>query len=96
MQAQDSCRPRIHAGFDWLGNFQSASVEVTYGVSSMQFHVRMTISKRPAKDAMGDLSFCDANGLASQLFAQLLEDAGNPTGAVIGCALRLPNPSTLL
>ncbi|PYX18518.1 MAG: hypothetical protein DMG87_14215 [Acidobacteria bacterium] len=71
MQAQDSCRPRIHAGFDWLGNFQSAGVEVTHGVSSMQFHVRMTISKRPAKDAMGDLSFCDANGLASQLFAQL-------------------------
>src|SRR5207245_406287 len=70
-KSQDSCRPRIHAGFDWLGNFQSAGVEETYGVSSMQFHVRMTISKRPAKDAMDDLSFCDANGLASQLFAQL-------------------------
>ena len=62
----------------------------------MQFHVRMTISKRPAKDAMGDLSFCDANGLASQLFAQLWRMQGITPARMIGCAVRLPNPSTLL
>ena len=62
----------------------------------MQFHVRMTISKRPAKVAMGDLSFCDAKGVSIAIVCTVVEDAGNPTGAVIGCALRLPNPSTLL
>jgi hypothetical protein len=64
-KSQDSCR------LDWLGNFQLPGVGETYGASSVQFHVAMTISKRAAKNAMGDLSFCDANGLASQLFAQL-------------------------
>jgi len=56
----------------------------------------MTISKRPAKDAMDDLSFCDANGLASQLFAQLWRMQGITPARMIGCAVRLPNPSTLL
>ncbi len=62
----------------------------------MQFHVRMTISKRPAKDAMGDLSFCDANGLSSQLFAQLWRMQGIRPIVVTACTARLPNPSTLL
>jgi len=75
-KSQDSCRPRVHAGFDWLGNFQSPGVEETYGVSSVQFHVTMTISKRAAKDATGDLSLSDANGMASAIICTVVKEQG--------------------